>query len=262
MDNLTLVRPNLHRMAVERHDMLFHIPTSSLFELDELSGALLDLFDEHGTVSRQLIDQRLSTHFHQADLSETIDDLKSLEILCDDGKAARLNLPPVSVQNFPLTTLVLNVNTGCNLSCTYCYKEDLATPSDGQKMSYETALESIEMLLRESPGQAKYNIVFFGGEPLTHMPLIRKVVAYCESRFAELGARPDFTLTTNATLLTPDLIDWFKQHRFGLTVSMDGPRSLHDRNRLTVGGHGTYDLVSEKVKMLLEAGMSRPVAAG
>lgn len=259
MDNLTLVRPNLHRMMVDRHEMLFHVPTSSLFELDELSSALLDLFDENGTASRGLIDQRLNARFHPAELNETIDDLKSLEILCDDGKAARLNLPPVSVQNFPLTTLVLNVSTGCNLSCTYCYKEDLATPSDGQKMSYETAVESIEMLVQESPGQAKYNIVFFGGEPLIHMPLIRKVVAYCESRFVELGARPDFTLTTNATLLTPELIDWFRQHRFGLTVSMDGPRGLHDRNRLTVGGHGTYDIVSEKVKLLLAAGLSRPV---
>jgi uncharacterized protein len=259
MDNLRLVRPNLYRVAVDRHDMLFHIPTSSLFELDELSGALLDLFDGHDTVSRASIQQRFNARFRPAELSETIDDLKALEILCDEATTARLNLPPLSVRNFPLTTLVLNVNTGCNLSCTYCYKEDLASPSDGLKMSYETAVESIEMLLRESPGRNKYNIVFFGGEPLTHMPLIRKVVAYCESRFAELAATPDFTLTTNATLLSDQLIDWFNQHRFGLTVSMDGPRGLHDRNRLTVGGHGTYDIVSEKVKRLLAAGMSRPV---
>jgi len=259
MDNLKLVKPNLHRVAVDRHNMLFHIPTSSLFELDELSGALLDMFDQDETVSSTMIHENLDQRFKSTELTETISDLKSLEILCDDGATARINMPPVRVDNFPLTTLVLNVNTGCNLSCTYCYKEDLATPSDGLKMSYETAIESIEMLLRQSPGQRKYNIVFFGGEPLTHMPLIRKVVAYCETRFAEIEAEADFTLTTNATLLSAELIDWFKEHRFGLTISMDGPRSLHDKNRLTVGGHGTYDVVSKKVKLLLSKEMHRPV---
>ncbi len=259
MDNLTLVRPNLHRVAVDQHSMLFHVPTSSLFELDELSGALLDLFDESETINTALIHEQFDKQFNSSDLVETIDDLKSLEILCEDSKDARLNRAPISVRNFPLTTLILNVNTGCNLSCTYCYKEDLTTPSDGLKMSYETAVESIEMLLRESPGQKKYNIVFFGGEPLTHMPLIRKVVAYCETRFAELGAVADFTLTTNATMLSAELIEWFNEHRFGLTVSMDGPRSLHDKNRITVGGEGTYDVVSRKAKLLLDADMSRPV---
>lgn len=259
MDNLTLVRPNLHRVEVDRHAMLFHVPTSSLFELDELGRELLDLFDTGETLSRRLIDERLSRRFPPAELDETIDELKSLEILCDDGVAARINLPPVKVESFPLTTLILNVSTGCNLSCTYCYKEDLATPSNGLKMSYDTAVESIEMLLRESPGQKKYNIVFFGGEPLTHMPLIRQVVEFCQHRFAQIDATPDFTLTTNATLLNAELIDWFKSHRFGLTVSMDGPQGLHDKNRLTVGGHGSYAVVSEKVRLLLAAGMPRPV---
>lgn len=259
MDNLTLVRPNMHRVEVDRRAMLFHVPTSGLFELDSLGRELLDLLEVQDTISRAQIDAQLKNRFDGSEVDETLQELRSLKIVGDAGSPVSLNLPPVKIESFPLTTLILNVNTGCNLSCTYCYKEDLATPSAGSKMSYRTAVQSIEMLLRESPGQEKYNIVFFGGEPLTHMPLIRQVVAYCEKRFREVGARPDFTLTTNATLLTPELVEWFEQHRFGLTVSMDGPRHLHDRNRLTVGGNGTYDLVSGKVRQLLAANLSRPV---
>ena len=93
------------------------------------------------------------------------------------------------------------------------------------------------------------------------MPLIRDVVAHAEPRLAALGKEVNFTLTTNATLLNEDLVDWLDAHRFGLTVSMDGPRALHDLNRKTVGGKGSYDAVAAKARMLLSRYKSRPVGA-
>jgi uncharacterized protein len=104
-------------------------------------------------------------------------------------------------------------------------------------------------------------IVFFGGEPLTNVSLIRQVVDYALPRARAEGKSVDFSLTTNATLLTPELIEYFDAHRFGISVSIDGPRAVHDRNRRTVGGRGTYDVVARKVRMLLERYRSRPVGA-
>ncbi len=126
-------------------------------------------------------------------------------------------------------------------------------------MAFETAKRSIELLLAESPDRDSYNVVFFGGEPLSNLALIKEVVAYAEDRFGTLGKRVDFTLTTNATLLTEEIVDWLNAHRFGLTVSMDGPKALHDKNRKTVGGKGTYNVVASKTRMLLERYTSRPV---
>ncbi len=259
MGTMTLVRPNLHRVDVGARQMLFHVPSSGLFELDGPSRALLALFDRYEQVTPELLREHLVQR-HGADaLSEVIAELRSLEVITDVGTTARINQLPQAVTKFPLNTVVLNINTGCNLSCTYCYKEDLATPAHGRKMACDTAIKAIEMLLRESPDQPRYNVVFFGGEPLTHMDLIRDLVAYCEARFARHGAKVDFTLTTNATLLNESVVDWFNAHRFGLTVSMDGPRAMHDRNRRTIGGHGTYDIVRRKVEMLLARYTARPV---
>jgi len=165
------------------------------------------------------------------------------------------------IGSLPLTTVVLNVNTGCNLSCTYCYKEDLDTPANGRKMSLETAQQSIEMLLRESPDQPRYTIVFFGGEPLTNLPLIRQVVEWAEPLFAARGKRLDFSMTTNATLLDEQTIAFLQQHRFSIAVSIDGPKAVHDRNRVTVGGQGTYETVARKVRLLLATYTARPVGA-
>lgn len=258
MGALSLVKPNMHLVDVETRKMMFHIPTSSLFELEGLSRELIELFADQDRVTAGMIRDRFQGRYAADDVMETIEELKSLKVLSDGG-VVQINHEPQAVKQFPLTTIVLNTNTGCNLSCTYCYKEDLTTPSQGNKMSYETAIKSIEMLLAESPDQRQYNVVFFGGEPLTNMPLIRDVVAYCEQRFAELESEVSFTMTTNATMLTEDLVEWFNAHRFGLTISMDGPKAMHDKNRITVGGQGTYDVVKQKVAMLLERYDSRPV---
>jgi uncharacterized protein len=255
---MSLVKPNLHRIDVDARQMLFHVPSSSIFELDELSREMLGVFDQHDAVTDEML-APLASRFGREGLDEALAEFKALEMIVDEGVVARINAIPQKVTKFPLTTVVLNVNTGCNLSCTYCYKEDLTIPSKGELMGYDTAIQSVEMLLRESPDQPRYNVVFFGGEPLSNMPLIRGVVEYCEERFAALDATVDFTLTTNATLLNEKLIDWFNAHRFGLTISMDGPKAMHDKNRITVGGQGTYDVVKRKVELLLSRYTARPV---
>ncbi len=257
---LSLVEPNLHLLDVEQRQMLFHIPTSGLFELDDLSRELIALLKGDDQLTAAMVGQHFDGRYPSDALAEALEELKSLKIVTDDG-TAQINAEPVKVDQFPLNTVILNVNTGCNLSCTYCYKEDLDSPSTGQKMAYETAVKSIDLLLQESPDQDNYNVVFFGGEPLTNMALIRQTVAYCEARFEALRGRVDFSLTTNATLLTEALVDYFNAHSIGLTISIDGPKAMHDKNRITVGGKGTYDVVSSKVKMLLSRYTARPVGA-
>jgi uncharacterized protein len=128
-------------------------------------------------------------------------------------------------------------------------------------MDFRTAAQSVDLLFRAGAARERINIVFFGGEPLTNVPLIRDVVAYAQALAARAGRRIDFSLTTNATLLTPALVDWFDANRFGLSVSMDGPQLIHDRHRRTVGGKGTYRTVARKVEMLLGRYRSRPVGA-
>ncbi len=250
---------NLHEIEVDSRRLLFHIPSSALFEADDLTGALIaELRGQEGRSLEDLQD-RLGTRFGCAEIATAVDELQDLQILRAEGATVSTSRPRVS--SLPLTTVVLNVNTGCNLSCTYCYKEDLDTPANGRKMSFETAQQSVEMLLRESPDQPRYTIVFFGGEPLTNLPLIRQVVEWAEPLFAARGKRLDFSITTNATLLDEQNIAFLQAHRFSIAVSIDGPKAVHDRNRVTVGGQGTYETVARKVRLLLGSYRARPVGA-
>ncbi len=256
---LHLNEHNFHEVEVDTRRMLFHIPSSGLFEADALSTAVIAELRRGGSLSEQDLGERLAGHADRTQVSGVLCDLQSLDIVSRGDNPGPAVFPTVGA--LPLTTVVLNVNTGCNLSCTYCYKEDLAAPAQGEKMRLDTAIDAVEMLLRQSPDEPRYNIVFFGGEPLSNLALIRQVVDYAERRFGEAGKRVDFSLTTNATLLNEKTIDYLDRHRFGIAVSIDGPKAIHDRNRITVGGQGTYETVARKVGLLLSRYRSRPVGA-
>ena len=256
---LNLVEHNLHEVQVDATRMLFHIPSSSLFASDEItSGVIASL--RQGECSEQELQTRLAGRFNSQDVKQTLEELIALEVV-SDGRPLTPEIRNKRVEKTALNTVVLNVNTGCNLSCTYCYKEDLDKPSAGKKMGAETAEASVEMLLKESPDEPRYTVVFFGGEPLSNRPLIEHMVDYCERRLGALGKGVDFVMTTNATLLTEEIVDYLNAHRFGLSISIDGPKTVHDRNRITVGGQGTYDVVRRKADMLLARYNSRPVGA-
>ncbi|MBS0400067.1 MAG: quinohemoprotein amine dehydrogenase maturation protein, partial [Proteobacteria bacterium] len=254
-------RANGHVVRFDGRAMLLHVPTTALFELDDLGRAVVDLSERAGEIDRDGLSRSLADRFASTDVENFLQRLEQLEILQSPGRVHAVNPQRVQVEEFPLSTLVLNVNTGCNLGCTYCYKEDLAVPALGQRMDFATASRSVDLLLQQASERDRINIVFFGGEPLTNMPLIRQVVEYARRTGDAQRKKVDFSLTTNATLLTEEIIGFFDANRFGISVSMDGPRAIHDRNRRTVGGKGTYAVVARKVRLLLDSYRSRPVGA-
>jgi uncharacterized protein len=253
METLFAARQDIHQLDVEGRRVLLHIPTTSLFELDAPSAALLDdALHGEGRLQLDPVYREACEELHRAGLLQNDADAKAASL------ASAPVMPPKSGS---LVSLVLNVNTGCNLSCTYCYKEDLEIPAQGKKMTVETALKSVDLLFSGSGARDRLSLVFFGGEPLTNVPVIRAAVAYANEKSSQSSKKVQFSLTTNATLLTEELVDFFAQHHFGISISIDGPKAMHDRHRVTVGGRGTYDLVAKKARMLLSRLKSRPVSA-
>lgn len=50
----------------------------------------------------------------------------------------------------------------------------------------------------------------------------------------------DFSLTTNATMLTPAIIAFLSENTIGVTVRMDGPPDLHDKRRAYQSGEAGH----------------------
>jgi len=151
--------------------------------------------------------------------------------------------------------LILQVTQSCNLVCYYC---PYANKSNGilqrdhsnKMMSWEIAKSCIDFYAAHSSDNEDANIGFYGGEPLIAFDLIKKCVEYIEDSF--LGKDIHFGITTNGTLVTDEIIAFFHEHNFNITFSIDGPKSVHDVNRKSVDGSGSFDSAINSMKRLVE----------
>ena len=91
--------------------------------------------------------------------------------------------------------------------------------------------------------------------------MLQDTVAYARRRAAEEGKRIEFSLTTNATLLRPEIIEWLADNQIGVTISIDGPKEVQDGLRVFHNGKGSYDVIEPKIKELLKRHKTRPIGA-
>ena len=73
---------------------------------------------------------------------------------------------------------------------------------------------------------------FFGGETLMNYPVLSRVVPYAREQAQARGKHVEFNLTTNATLLTSEMIGFLAEHDISVTVSIDGPPEMQNRFRV------------------------------
>ncbi len=143
------------------------------------------------------------------------------------------------------------VSQDCNLACKYCYGGESGTFNQKGLMEIETAERCFNYLLSVGKNREFQKVVFIGGEPLLNMKVIKHIVLLWERiKDSYGGKKVFFTLTTNGTLLTEEIVEFFKKHGVGIAVSLDGPKEVHDQNRILAGGEPTFDKVMQGIELL------------
>lgn len=152
--------------------------------------------------------------------------------------------------------LILQTTKDCNFNCRYCLFSSESSNSIGMNhekkyMSLDIAYKSVDFLYDHSMDATEIMVSFYGGEPLLNFELIQKVVIYIESLF--ITKKVQFGLTTNASLLSEKIIDFFIKHEFYITISMDGGPQIQNMHRkFRENGNNTFDIVWENVKRIQE----------
>jgi uncharacterized protein len=94
-----------------------------------------------------------------------------------------------------------------------------------------------------------------GGEPtLPGLDFFRKVVAL-EKKHAKPFQVIQNDLQTNGTLLDEEWGAFLKENRFLVGLSIDGPRQIHDKYRVTKGRKPTFEKVFAAAKLLKRHGV-------
>ncbi len=143
--------------------------------------------------------------------------------------------------------LVLMVTGACNLCCTYCYQGRHET---GIYMSFDTAKKAIDDFFLCMEKEKIGVIDFIGGEPFLAVDLLTQVASYVASEYGT--KRYIFNLTTNGTIDNDKVRNWIlsNKDKVYITVSIDGDKETHDRNRCM-----SYDKAASFLSYLISVGM-------
>lgn len=158
-------------------------------------------------------------------------------------------LKTVSRRGAGTKTYTILPTTGCNARCVYCYEEGIPI----QTMSEETA-RRVADFIDETRWKDKIKLVWFGGEPLAGSRIISGIC----SRLAEKEIPFRSKIITNATLLTPELLEeavslWRLE---SAQVSVDGKREDYEaRKQYPDPRAHSYDAMMRAVGLLLDRGI-------
>lgn len=142
-----------------------------------------------------------------------------------------------SLKRYDSKKVMLIITELCNLKCTYCYEHEKTS----KVMSFEVAKKIIDKEFEDIHLFEKGVIEFFGGEAFLNFTLIKQVYQYVSEKYKE-----DLILfynTTNGTMVHGEIQEWIYKRRdkFICSISLDGNKEEHDKNRQYINGNGSFD---------------------
>lgn len=140
------------------------------------------------------------------------------------------------------------VTLRCNFKCLYCHASVVGMERTDKDMTVATA-KSVVDLIFQSPSP-NLMIEFQGGEPLLNWPVVKFIVQYAREKNKHHKRSLHFGLISNFSLLDDAKIDFLIANGVSFCTSLDGPKDLHDKNRIYLGGNSHESVLVGLQKVL------------
>ena len=211
--------------------LLLHAPSGSWVIVgEEQVSSIVDLLHaaQIGVLDRypEIAENKLIAQLYRSGLL-SIDGQESWSTIEFDHKSEKIN------------TLILKMVGYCNIACTYCY--DFEDKSYKSRLTVEQGKLAIDGAL-ENAGK-KLNILFHGGEPLLAIDTIKELVAYARRVTANREFDLLFSVQTNGSRFTPEILSFLTDNQFSIGISLDGPAEFNDVHRVNFKGEGTFEMI-------------------
>lgn len=154
--------------------------------------------------------------------------------------------------------IVFELTEVCNMRCEYCvYGEHYITKNRNKSILDEITIKRFLTLFIEKTDKRlrnykKLRVDFYGGEPLLRFDTIRSVVEY--------SFKKDYTdiiewgMTTNATLLNQEIIDFLIKYKFKIVISLDGDIYNNSYRKLK-NGQSSFEKVIENINLIRQTSL-------
>ena len=139
------------------------------------------------------------------------------------------------------------INTACPLRCEYCFIDK----DSGETISWDHVAGLVRFML-SSPGEVK-KLLIYGGEPFLNFPLVREIALYARAQALKAGKDLDLSICTSAALpLKREWLEFLRDQRFFLSVSMDGDAATHDAHRRDKKGAGSWEKMIPNLPLVFD----------
>ncbi len=187
--------------------------------------------------------------------NESVENLKKLKFIVNDNynKKEAINkiiqTKTIKAPNPSMSYILLTDE--CNFRCKYCYIEN-ALSSKRSFMNENQADNIIKIIKNNSKNIDKYKIIFYGGEPLLNI----KILKYFVEQFEAINKdKFKFSIITNGSLMNDEIAKYFKEHAFGISLSLDGWGNLN-KNRVYKNNNESFFDVIKALSILKQNGIS------
>ncbi|MHC4944437.1 MAG: radical SAM protein [Planctomycetota bacterium] len=250
--------PFIKRFRTDEGYYVYDVNSNRILQVDR---AMYRVLEDCPTLSPA---ELVKMNNHEIDPREAFDALEKIKRLQEDHDLFSSSRPKrmnhgLCDEHFlwhidnALGQMILEVTTQCNLRCRYCVfsgSYEYTRSHGASEMPRKTAFKALDYFLAHSKKAEHQSVGFYGGEPLLNMPLIKECVDYVRMKAPDRKVM--FHMTTNGTLLTEEAEEFLIENDVGFMVSLDGPKEVHDRNRVFPDGRGTFDTILSNLKRFWE----------
>jgi uncharacterized protein len=146
----------------------------------------------------------------------------------------------------------------CNLACTYCYNDDVRDPVMKPKTLERIVQQSFDYARRKEIFDS-VEFIWHGGEPMVPGLKFYESVAELQQKYSD-GIEYSNIMQTNGVLINSKWIEFFKKHNYSVSISIDGPKHMHDTYRIDGRGRGSFDRVFKAIELVQASGLNNGCA--
>lgn len=242
---------NIHKFVQGGEHYVIDVNSGTVHIVDKL---VYDILDDKKLEEKQIVINRLKNDYKQEEIGEAYDEIKELigqEVLYSKDLYEDIALNSNKAPSY-IKALCLNVAHDCNLRCKYCFADEGDYKGCRELMSAEIAKKAIDFVIKKSGPRKNIEVDWFGGEPLMAFDVIKEVMEYTKEQEKIYNKNIRFTMTTNATLLNDEIMDYLDKNMGNIILSIDGRKEVNDKVRVRVDGTGSYDSILPKIKKMVE----------
>lgn len=137
------------------------------------------------------------------------------------------------------------LTNSCNMHCQYCQAQSELNNKYGF-MTKEVAKRAVDIALSSPDNTLTFEMQ--GGEPLLNFDVIRFIVSYAEENKKDRTIF--YTITTNGTLLSDEIIAFFEKYKVSVSLSLDGSRDVQMHNRPMNDGGDSFSFIEKIIPLL------------